>query len=125
MHQTNTAPNVSLKQFKRTKIIATIGPSTDSYEAVLSLIKTGANGIRLNFSHGKHEERTRQIKWIRQASQECGKPVAIIQDLQGPKIRLGDFEGIFNVTKGQGLSFAYNADFAATGHLPTQYDLSA
>jgi len=124
MHQTDMAPNVPLKRFKRTKIIATIGPATDSYEAVLALIKAGANGIRLNFSHGAHEERSRQIKWIRQASREYGKPVAIIQDLQGPKIRLGDFEGIFNVAKGQGLSFAYNADFTATGHLPTQYDLS-
>ena len=124
MRQTDTAPRVPLKQFKRTKIIVTAGPSCDSYEAILSLVKAGANGVRLNFSHGTHEEKTRQIKWIRKASQEYGKPVAIIQDLQGPKIRLGDFEGIVNVTKGQGLSFGYRADFAASGHLPTQYDLS-
>lgn len=124
MAQTAKAPNVPLKQFKRTKIIATVGPSTDSYEAVLGLIKAGANGIRLNFSHGTNPERTRQIKWIRKASAEAGKPVAIIQDLQGPKIRLGDFDGIVNVKKGKGLSFGYQADYAKTGHLPTQYDLS-
>ncbi len=124
MQVTHTAPNVPLQNFKRTKIIATIGPSTDSYEAILGLIKAGANGIRLNFSHGTHEERTKQIKWIRKASAAYGKPVAIIQDLQGPKIRLGDFDGIFTVTKGQGLSFKYQADYAATGILPTQYDLS-
>jgi len=124
MRQTDMAPQVPLGQFKRTKIIVTIGPSCDSYEAILSLMKAGANGVRLNFSHGTQEERTRQIKWIRKASKEHGKPVAIIQDLQGPKIRLGDFEGIFTVAKGQELSFAYQADFAATGHLPTQYDLS-
>ncbi len=124
MHQTDQAPNVPLKDFKRTKIIATVGPSTNDYESILELIKAGANGIRLNFSHGTPEERTKQIKWIRKASNAYGKPVAIIQDLQGPKIRLGDFEGIINVARGQGLSFAYNADYAASGHIPTQYDLS-
>ena len=121
---TDMVPKVPIKDFKRTKIIATVGPSTDSYEAILGLLKAGANGIRLNFSHGTHEERTRQIKWIRKASREYGKPVAIIQDLQGPKIRLGDFDGVVNVRKGQTLSFAYQADYAASGQLPTQYDLS-
>ncbi len=124
MKQTDSAPNVPLKNFKRTKIIATVGPATNSYEAITALIKAGANGIRLNFSHGNHEERTEQIKWIRQASETLGKPVAIIQDLQGPKIRLGDFDGIVNVAKGQVLSFKYKADLAATGHIPTQYDLA-
>lgn len=124
MQQTDKAPNVPLKDFKRTKIIATVGPSTNDYESILALIKAGANGIRLNFSHGTPEERTQQITWIRKASAAYGKPVAIIQDLQGPKIRLGDFEGIINVAKGQGLSFLYQADYAASGHIPTQYDLS-
>lgn len=124
MYQTDKAPKVPLHHFKRTKIIATVGPSTNTYEAILSLIEAGANGIRLNFSHGTKAERTQQIKWIRQASLAYGKPIAIIQDLQGPKIRLGDFDGIVTVAKGQGLSFQYEADYAATGHLPTQYDLS-
>lgn len=124
MGQTDMAPKVPLASFKRTKIIATVGPSTNSYEALLGLLESGVNGIRLNFSHGTTEERTRQIQWIRKAAKACGKPVAIIQDLQGPKIRLGDFDGIVNVRKGQGLSFRYEADYAASGHLPTQYDLS-
>jgi pyruvate kinase len=124
MRDSYAAPNVALESFKRTKIIATVGPASNSYEAVLGLIKAGANGIRLNFSHGTPAERTRQIAWIRKAAKTCGKPVAIIQDLQGPKIRLGDFEGIVNARKGQELSFRYQADYAATGHLPTQYDLS-
>src|SRR5688572_5104754 len=101
METTRKVPLVPLQQFKRTKIIATIGPSTHSYEAVLTVIQSGANGLRLNFSHGTNEERLEQIKWIRKASKEHGKPVAIIGDLQGPKIRLGDFEGIINVHKGQ------------------------
>ncbi len=121
---TNRVPNVPLAKFKRTKIIATLGPATDSYDSVLQLIKAGANGIRLNFSHGNPEERVKHIKWIRKAAAEYGKPIAIIQDLQGPKIRLGDFDSIINVQKGQSLRFGYNANFSDDGVLPTQYDLS-
>lgn len=124
MRQTYKAPTVPLKQFKRTKILVTVGPSCDDYASILALIKAGANGFRLNFGHGTPAERTRQIGWIRKAGQEHGKPVAIIQDLQGPKIRLGDFDGLVEVKKGQGLSFKYQADYASSGHLPTQYDLS-
>lgn len=124
MKPTDSAPNVPLESFKRTKIIATIGPSTDFYKTILAMIEAGANGLRLNFSHGTHEERIQQIEWIRKASAEYGKPVAVIQDLQGPKIRLGDFEGIINVAKGQSLTFKYQADYEHDGHIPTQYDLS-
>jgi pyruvate kinase len=115
---------VQIDEFKRTKIIATIGPPLHSYEAVKKLISSGTNGVRLNFSHGTNEERDQQIDWIRQASAELAKPVAIIQDLQGPKIRLGDFDDTYNVKKGETLRFAYKADFKKTGYLPTQYDLS-
>lgn len=124
MDVTQKAPNVPISQFKRTKIIATIGPATNSYEDILALIKAGANGLRLNFSHGNHEERLEQIQWIRQASEAYGKPVAIVQDLQGPKIRLGDFDGEIVVKKGQSLQFKYNADHERSGMIPTQYDLS-
>ncbi|RTK95335.1 pyruvate kinase [Candidatus Saccharibacteria bacterium] len=124
MDATNRAPHVPIADFKRTKIIVTIGPATNDYKSVLALMKSGANGFRLNFSHGTNEERVEQIAWIRKASREWGKPVAIIQDLQGPKIRLGDFEGIITVRTGQSLVLAYNADYEATGMVPTQYDLS-
>lgn len=115
---------MSLKHYKRTKIIATLGPSTDSYEAIKRLIEDGANGIRLNFSHGSHDERTRQIKWIRKASKELKKPVAIIQDLQGPKIRLGEFDDVIPVQTGNTLRLKYNANWVEEGIIPTQYDLS-
>lgn len=121
---TLSAPNVPITQFKRTKILATVGPATNTYEKILALIKAGANGIRLNFSHGSYEEREEQIAWIRKASQEYGKPIAIVQDLQGPKIRLGDFEGVINVSKGKSLQFRYGADYERSGIIPTQYDLS-
>jgi pyruvate kinase len=124
MQQTESAPSVPLEQFKRTKIIATVGPATNSYEAILELIKEGANGLRLNFSHGSFEERSQQIAWIRQASEEVGKPVAIIEDLQGPKIRLGDFDGTIEVETGMDLSFQYGITYEPGGHIPTQYDLA-
>lgn len=122
--KTDKIPNVPIRGFKRTKIVATVGPSTNSYEAIEKMIQAGANGLRLNFSHGTEEERDQQITWIRKASKAYGKPVAIIQDLQGPKIRLGDFDGIINVAAGKSLTLAYNADYERSGHIPTQYDLS-
>jgi len=124
MSEVHKTPTVSLKDYKRAKIIATLGPSTDTYEKIKDLIQSGANGIRFNMSHGTHDERVRQTKWIRKAAKEVGKPVAIILDLQGPKIRLGDFEGMVNVTKGQSLRLQYGVEYESTGILPTQYDLS-
>lgn len=121
---TNKVPNIPLRDFKRTKIVATVGPATNSYDSIQQMIKSGANGLRLNFSHGTHEERDQQIKWIRKAANAYGKPVAIIQDLQGPKMRLGDFEGIITVNTGQSLTFGYKKDYERTGVIPTQYDLS-
>ncbi len=121
---TNTIPNVPIADFKRTKIVATVGPATNTYDSIKQLITSGANGIRLNFSHGTHDERDKQLKWIRKAASSYGKPVAIIQDLQGPKIRLGDFEGIINVATGQSLVFGYGKDYETTGIIPIQYDLS-
>lgn len=115
---------VPLHEYKRTKIIATVGPSTNSYTSIKQLIAEGANGIRLNFSHGNYEERLKQIPWIRKASKELSKPVAIIQDLQGPKIRLGEFDDIITVQAGQSLRFGYKSNWVETGVIPTQYDLS-
>ncbi len=115
---------VPLHEYKRTKIIATVGPSTNSYVSIKQLIAEGANGIRLNFSHGTYEERLKQIPWIRKASKELNKPVAIIQDLQGPKIRLGEFDDIITVQSGQSLRFGYKSNWVETGVIPTQYDLS-
>lgn len=125
MDSTRKAPNVPVGKFKRTKIIATLGPSSNSYDIVLELVKAGVNGFRLNFSHGTHEEHAQRIQWVRKAAAEYGKPVAVIQDLQGPKIRLGDFEGIINLQTGQELTFEYDGDYERSGRIPTQYDLSA
>ena len=72
-----------------TKIVCTIGPATSSRDAIRSLIKAGMDVARLNFSHGTHEEHAARIKLIREVSKEMATPVAIIQDLPGPKLRVG------------------------------------
>ncbi len=77
---------------RRTKIVATIGPATSRPEVLKPLIEAGATTLRLNFSHGTHDDHQRSIRLIRQISFELNQPVAILQDLQGPKIRLGRFE---------------------------------
>lgn len=78
-------------RFKRTKIVATIGPSSSSAETLSRLIQSGVNVTRLNFSHGSHAEHGQYIKTIRTVSRELNAPVAILQDLSGPKVRIGDF----------------------------------
>ncbi|MDW8202687.1 MAG: pyruvate kinase, partial [Cyanobacteriota bacterium SKYGB_h_bin112] len=77
---------------RRTKIVATIGPATSKPDVLRALIEAGATTLRLNFSHGTHEDHQRHIRLIRQLSFELNQPVGILQDLQGPKIRLGKFE---------------------------------
>jgi pyruvate kinase len=77
---------------RRTKIVATIGPATSSPETLRALIEAGATTLRLNFSHGTYDDHQRSIRAIRQVSFELNQPVGILQDLQGPKIRLGKFE---------------------------------
>jgi len=109
--------------FKRTKILATVGPITSTPEMLENLILAGVNGLRLNFSHGDYDERTQQIQWIREASAKVGKPVAILQDLQGPKIRLGMLNENTPVVKGDEIIL----DFAAEHNgltFPVQYNLA-
>ena len=77
---------------RRTKIVATIGPATESKEVLRQLIEAGATTFRLNFSHGDHEDHAERIRTIREVAQEMGVHIGILQDLQGPKIRLGRFE---------------------------------
>lgn len=110
--------------FKRAKILATLGPATNNYEAIEQLIVQGVNGFRLNFSHGSYEERDQQIAWIREASAKIDKPVAILQDIQGPKIRLGEVaDNHFEVKKGDEIVLAYGVSHEGNT-IPVQYDLS-
>lgn len=109
--------------FKRTKILATVGPATSSPEMLEKLIADGANAFRLNFSHGDYDERTEQIRWIREASQKNGKPIAILQDLQGPKIRLGMLKENTPVKTGDEIILDYAAEHNGLT-FPVQYNLA-
>jgi len=108
---------------KRTKILATVGPVTSSPEMLKSLIDNGVNGFRLNFSHGDYDERTEQIQWIREASRVAGRPIAILQDLQGPKIRLGMLNENVEVNKGDEIILDHAAEHNGMT-LPVQYNLA-
>ena len=117
---------MSTKLFKRTKILATVGPSVFAEEKLKEMVYAGVNGFRLNFSHGTYDERDQQIATIRRYAAERGKSVAIVQDLQGPKIRLGDIQdNHYDVHAGDELIL----DFACEQHdggnvLPVQYNLA-
>ncbi len=110
--------------FKRTKILATLGPVTSTPEKIDELIKAGTNGFRFNFSHGSHEERLDQIQWIRDASKANGRSIAVLQDLQGPKIRLGVLnDNRYDVKKGDEIILDYAAEHNGNV-LPVQYNLA-
>jgi len=78
---------------RRTKIVATIGPASNSPEMIRQLIKAGMNVARLNFSHGSYGDHASVIKTLREISEEMDTPVTLLQDLQGPKIRVGKLQG--------------------------------
>ncbi len=78
---------------RHTKIIATMGPAISSAETVVALVAAGMDVARLNFSHGTHEDHRRYAAWVREASATAGRPIALLQDVQGPKIRTGTFAG--------------------------------
>lgn len=109
--------------FKRTKILASIGPPIDTPEMLETLIDTGVNGFRFNFSHAKHEDVDRQIELIRQISADKQKPVSVLQDLQGPKIRLGDLLHDVQVKKGDKLTLQFGVEHDGNQLIPVQYNL--
>lgn len=112
--------------YKRTKILATIGPASDSEEMIEKLINGGINGARLNFSHGSYEEHAAKIAKIREISAKLGKNIAILQDLQGPKIRLGDIvDNRFDVVEGDEIVLDYAIEqHDGSANLPVQYNLA-
>ncbi len=79
--------------YKRTKIVATVGPACDSYEQLLELVKAGVNVFRLNFSHGTYEDKARTIEHISLINKKEPYNIAVLADLQGPKLRIGEIEG--------------------------------
>ena len=91
---------------KRTKIVATVGPACDNYDAMVNLVKAGVNVFRLNFSHGTHEDKAKIIEIIREINESLPYNIAILADLQGPKLRVGEIENnALQINPGDKLTF--------------------
>ena len=102
---------------RRTKIVCTIGPASSSPEAVDALVSAGMDAARLNFSHGSHEEHARWARLVRDAQERLGRPLALIADLQGPKLRVGDLPGPSELETGSRIVVAGEGS-ARDGELP-------
>ena len=85
----------------KTKIVATLGPSSNDYETIKKLVLAGVSMFRINTSHGEKEEHAEKIKIIRQVSEELNQNIPILIDLQGPKIRVGQIPEPIEIKKGQ------------------------
>ena len=105
---------------RRAKIVGTIGPASNSPEVLRKLISGGLDVARLNFSHGTMEEHGRSIQMIREAASSLGRPIAILQDLQGPRIRIGQLDAPVPVTAGQSITLTTEAS-AEEGKIPITY----
>ncbi len=107
---------------KRTKIVCTVGPASAKVTTLTSMMKAGMNVARLNLSHGTHEGHKKLIRNIRMAAKRAGEPVAILADLQGPKIRLGNVpeEGVV-VKKGETITLSTRARSYNDGVFPVTY----
>ena len=107
--------------FPRTKIVCTLGPSSDNAETLRALMETGLSVARLNFSHGTHEQHAATVALVRRCAEELGRPVAIMGDLQGPRIRIGDLATPRTVKDGEDIVLVAGED--ATGEqFPTTYE---
>src|SRR6478752_2294696 len=90
-HMAECAPLPDRQMHSRTKIVATLVPSTDSIEVLTEMVRVGLDVARVNFSHGKHEEHGRRIDLVHEAARRAGRYVGILADLGGPKIRIESF----------------------------------
>ena len=102
---------------RRTKIVCTIGPASSTPDLVDRLVQAGMDAARLNFSHGTHEEHGERARLVRQAQERAGRPLALIADLQGPKLRVGDLDGPLIVVEGDTVHIS-GQDAGAPGDLP-------
>ena len=80
-----------MRRTRHAKIVATLGPASADYATICSLFEAGADVFRLNFSHGSHEQHKERLDTIRRVEREAGRPIGVLLDLQGPKLRIGTF----------------------------------
>ena len=85
---------------RRTKIVATLGPASATTDRLTELIRAGVDAVRLNLSHGTHDEHAERAWLVREIAAKIGRPVAVIADLQGPKLRVGDLPEPRILTRG-------------------------
>ena len=110
----------------RTKMVCTLGPASSSPEIIGQLVASGLNMARLNMSHGEHETHARNIDLIRAASKAAGRPVAILADLAGPKIRVGDLAAPIELVRGAQVVIApEGTEDQSKGEIPTTYKVLA
>jgi pyruvate kinase len=102
---------------RRTKIVATIGPASSREDVLSRLIDAGMDGARLNFSHGRHEDHGESARRVRAAQSAAGRPIALIADLQGPKLRIGELSEPVELSPGDEVVVA-GEDAAREGDLP-------
>ena len=82
-----------MRRIRRARILATLGPASSTKESIKALVEAGADVFRLNFSHGSHADHAERYHQIREVEQEIGRPIGILMDLQGPKLRVGRIAG--------------------------------
>lgn len=106
---------------RRVKIVATVGPASNSREVLKQLIESGVNVFRLNFSHGTHEDHLKVLQMVRSLSQELHAPVTVLQDLQGPKIRIGKLKSSIELKEGSEVILNPDITEADNLKLPVDY----
>jgi pyruvate kinase len=103
-----------MRRQRKAKIVATLGPASGSRETILALFEAGADVFRFNFSHGSHQDHQARCDIVREIERSVGRPIAILADLQGPKLRVGQFAG-GRVTLVAGAEFTFDRDPAPGG----------
>ena len=118
---------MATKYHPRTKIVGTLGPATTSREAIRALMEAGLNVARINFSHGTHEQHAARIRTVREVAAELGRYVAILGDLQGPRIRIGALAEPIDAAHGREFWMVPEEDGAdvAAGEIPVTYEALA
>lgn len=107
---------------RRTKIVATLGPATSTEEAIRELVRYGVDVTRLNFSHGEHEGHIKNARFVREAAESLGRNVAVMQDIQGPKIRTGEVVGGTELVEGNRVIVAPGDFLGDASRLSTSYE---
>ena len=116
-----------MRRHRNVKIVATLGPASSTREMIRALFDTGADVFRLNMSHGSHDDHRASYDAIRSVEAETGRPIAILADLQGPKLRVGQFTaGAHDLEEGDRFRFDLNAALGDSHRvqLPHPHDAS-